>query len=61
MQNKEVETAIFIVSQNGHSLILSTLLNNSADPNLANKHGWMPLMTASANGHDDITQIFKTF
>ena len=43
------------------SSVISTLLRNGADPNLANKYGWTPLMTASANGHHDVTQIFETF
>ena len=51
------ETPIFFASQTGHFSVVSYLLHNGADPNIANEHGWTPLMTASANGYDDVIMI----
>ena len=50
-------TPLMIGSQNGHSVVVSTLLTSGADPNMADSNGWTPLMIGSHNGHNEVVQI----
>ena len=53
-QNTIGITAIYLASHNGHSSVVSTPLNNGADPNITTNDGWTPLMIANQNGHGDV-------
>ena len=50
-------TAVSFGSLKGHLLVVSILLDNGANPNLARNNGETLLMAASHNGHNDIIQL----
>ena len=41
----------------GHHSVVSSLISNGADPNLAHNDGWTPHMEASENGHNDVVEL----
>ena len=51
------QTPLMIGSQNGDSVVVSTLLAFGADPNIADSDGWTPLMIGSQNGHNEAVEI----
>ena len=48
---------LHVASLYGHSSVVSTLLNNGADPNIATNDGRTPLMIASENGYADVVEL----
>ena len=50
-------TAIYIACLNGHSHVVSTLLQFGADSNLKKSDGWTPLKVACQNGHGDVVEL----
>ena len=57
MKSIDGTTALYIASKYGYSFVVSSLLTNGANPNLAQKDGATPLMVASQNGHGDIVEL----
>ena len=49
-------TPIFVACKNGHSAIVSVILECGTNPNIPIKDGSTPLMTASLNGHLDVVE-----
>ena len=59
-QNTTGTTAIYLASQNGHSSVVSTLLNSGADPNITTNDGWTPLMISSTKEHYNVVEELLT-
>jgi len=49
------------MSQDGALEIVRLLLENGADPNLASKAGQTPLQLATAEGHEEIAALLRSF
>jgi len=44
-------------SSKGFSIVVQFLLDNGADPNIANEEGHTPLIAAAAKNHKDVVQV----
>ena len=54
---KDGDSVINIASFHGHADIVSILLNSGANPHIADKEGFTPLMSACQNGHEEVVRL----
>jgi ankyrin repeat protein len=55
--NKNGETPLYAVADNGHTDIVKLLVEKGADLNTPNKYGCTPLYAVALNGHTDIVKL----
>lgn len=51
VQNKSLETPLFVASSSGKLDVVELLTQKSSDIDKSNEDGWSPLFIAAANGH----------
>ena len=54
---KETVTCLILAARNGHADVAHLLLDEGADPNLADKHRSTPVHWAAFKGHQDVAQL----
>ena len=52
----DYETALAVAAENDHLHIVRYLVDQGADMEMADGHGWTPLMAASFNGHVEVVR-----
>ncbi len=61
LSNEEGLTPLYLAAQLGNLPAGRTLLNHGANPDFVyavrDRHGWAPLLTAMAEGHEDIVTV----
>ena len=50
-------TPLIRAAENGHEDVVSCLINNGADPNVADAHGGNPLHMSAQNGHKSVVKL----
>jgi len=51
------KTSLAIAALQGRTAVVNFLLSHGADPNLADKVGWTPLMSAAAHNYYEIAKM----